>query len=142
MTNVPKKKALLAGTMMLSLLAAAFLIPVSAQESGEDDDRAGDKARDRAREKVRDEVREHRPDHPGNMTAFLGIGAAVETDENTMYRSHLRFGIAKANDAETDYVVKRGLITINDEGSPVRYQAIPDTWTIEVREDKSGFAAE
>ncbi|MGH9878581.1 MAG: hypothetical protein ACRD5H_13170 [Nitrososphaerales archaeon] len=142
MTNVPKKKALLAGMLMLSLIAAVSLIPASAQESGEDDDRARDKVRDRARDKVRDEVRDHRPDHPGNMTALLGIGGAVETDENTMYRSHLRFGIAKASDTETDYVVKRGLITINDEGSPVRYHAIPETWTIEVREDKSAFAAE
>jgi len=134
MINVPKKKALLAGMMMLSLLAAAFIIPASAQGNSEDDDRT--------RDKVREKVREHRPDIGRNMTALLGIGAAVDTDENTMYRSHLRFGIAKANDTETDYVVKRGLITINDEGSPVRYQAIPDTWTIDVREDKSAFAAQ
>jgi hypothetical protein len=138
MTNVPKKKALFAGMMVLSLIAATTLIPASAQESGEDDDRT----RDKVREKVRDQVREQRPDRAGNMTALLGTGAAVDTEENTMYRSHLRFGIAKVSDAETDYVVKRGLITINDEGSPVRYHAIPDTWTIEVREDKSAFAAE
>ncbi|HLE34701.1 MAG TPA: hypothetical protein VI698_02315 [Nitrososphaerales archaeon] len=137
-SNVPKKKVLLAGIMMLSLLVAAFIIPASAQESSEDDDRT----RDKVREKVRDQVREHRPDRAGNMTALLGIGAAVDTDENTMYRSHLRFGIAKVSDTETDYVVKRGLITINDEGSPVRYQAIPETWTIDVRDDKSAFAAE
>lgn len=137
-SNVPKKKALFAGMMVLSLIAATSLIPASAQESGEDDDRA----RDKVREKVRDQVREHRPDRAGNMTALLGIGAAVDTEENTMYRSHLRFGIAKVSDTETDYVVKRGLITINDEGSPVRYHAIPETWTIEVREDKSAFAAE
>ncbi len=136
--NVPKKKVLLAGMMMLSLLAAALIIPASAQGSGEDDDRA----REKVREKVRDKVREHRSDIGRNMTALLGIGAAVDTDENTMYKSHLKFGIAKASDTETDYVVVRGLITINDEGSPVRYQAIPETWTIDVREDKSAFAAE
>jgi len=139
MTNVPKKKVLLAGMLTLSLLAAAFVIPASAQESGEE------QTRDKVREKVRDKVREHRPDQARDGTMIIGIGAAIDTEENKMYRSHLRFGIANmaaANSADAEHKVIRGGIVINDEGSPVHYIAVADTWTIEVREDKSAFTAE
>ena len=106
--NVPKKKVLLAGIVMLSFLATVSLIPASAQERGTGE------------EQVREKVRpQERPDHTRNMTLVIGIGAAVDTEENMLYRSHFKFGIAKVSsstETDTDYQLKAGVIVINDEG--------------------------
>lgn len=126
-TNVSsKKKALLAGITMLLLVAASvsYAMPAMAQENGE-------------------EQQNERPQRQRAKTLAIGIGAAVDPDEDKMYRSHFKLGLQKASEeSETDFVVKRGIFVINDEGSPVRYPAIPETWEVEVREDHSAFNAE
>lgn len=114
---------LLAGTTMLLLLAATLTVgPAMAQE----DDR-GEK------EKARPDHKKHR-----NGTFVLGFGVAIEDDK--VYRSKLRLGLMKS-DVENTYAVKKGGIVINDERSPVRYEVIADTWTVEVREDGHAFIA-
>ncbi|MFQ5970385.1 MAG: hypothetical protein ACE5J2_07825 [Nitrososphaerales archaeon] len=116
------QKKLLTGMLLLLLIgAASFAGTVVAQESDEE-------------EKVRD--------HTRSKTFALGIGAAIETDDDHPYRSHFRLAIAKVAPEDTEYEVKRGVVVINDEGSPVRYHVIPETWEINVREDNSAFTAE
>lgn len=120
------RKALLAGTTMLLLLAATLaLSPAMAQENDTEKKVRPDKKPDKRALK--------------NGTFVTGFGAAVEDDE--AYRSHMRLALAKSDAASNNYEVKKGLVVINDKHSPVRYEVIPDTWTIEVREDNSAFSA-
>jgi hypothetical protein len=116
------EKMLLAGTMAV-LLLAALLGTAVAQE------------RDVVEEKVR-------PAETRNKILVVGVGVAVETDDNSPYRSQFRLAIAPVQGEDNEYEVKRGVVVINDEGSPVRYHVIPDTWEVKVREDNSAFTAE
>jgi hypothetical protein len=122
-TNSYRNKALIAGTLMLLLVATASLTPSLAQQPpGEEQTRTQQNAK----------------------TLAFGIGAAVDADEDTIYRSHFKFGLVKStSDSEdSDYEVRRGVVVINDEGSPVRYQAIPDTWNVEVDDNNDEFTAD
>ncbi len=118
------RKALLAGTTMLLLLAATLaLSPAMAQENDTE-------------KKVRPDKK---PDKRGleNGTFVTAFGAAVQEDE--AHRSHMHLALSKTDITSNNYGVKKGLVVINDKHSPVRYQVIPDTW--KVSEDNSAFSA-
>lgn len=118
------RKALLAGTTMLLLLAATLaLSPAMAQEN--------------------DTEKKVRPDKNPEKRALKngifasGFGAAVQEDE--AHRSHMHLALSKTDTASNNYQVKKGLVVINDKHSPVKYEVIPDTW--KVSEDNNAFSA-
>jgi len=70
-------------------------------------------------------------------TYISGFGAAVEIveeGEDEIYRSHMRLALSKSDTENAGYVVRKGVIVINDEGSPVRYPVKPDNWKVEIGE--------
>jgi len=134
--SIQKKKVLLAGTVMLLLFAATITLgPAMAQQNDDDFDK---KEKVRPHKERPDKERPHK-----NGTFAAGMGVAIE-ENGDAYRSHIKLVLAKSNtDADADdtaatdsaYAVRKGMIVINDEGSPVRYAVVADTWTIEFNED-------
>ena len=74
----------------------------------------------------------------------LGMGVAVEQPGGDPHRSRIGFlAIVNSTDEGSSQLsIRRGLIVINDEGSPVRYQMVPDTWHGIVHNNGKGFDAE
>jgi hypothetical protein len=132
MSTQKKKKVLLAGTAMLLLFAATLSFgPAMAQSNGDDLD-------EKERKKVRPQERPDKERPHRNGTFVMGMGAAIE-DNGDAYRSGMKLALAKnADDAaatDIEYTVRKGMVVINDEGSPVRYPVVADTWSIEFNED-------
>ncbi len=137
--NKQYKKALLAGTAMLLLFAATITVgPAMAQQNDDDFDK---------KEKVRPHKERPDKERPHKGTFAAGMGVAIE-DNGDAYRSHIKLALAKSNTdagadvgdtaaaaADSAYAVRKGMIVINDEGSPVRYPVVADTWAIEFNED-------
>ena len=123
------RQILAAGSATLLLFAATLaVIPAIAEEQD-------------TSEKVRP-VKE-RP-HRMPITVALGFGGAVEEDGNEIYRSHMRFAAVKSDDAahENDYIIKRGGLVIGDRDGPVKYEVVPDTWTLKIKGGDNAFSAE
>ncbi len=122
--SIHVSKVLLASTMMLLLfVAATFASTVVAQENEEIEGKVKQK-HIRDGEQIR---------HIRNGIFVGGVGAAVETDDVEAYRSAFRLTISEASSdtaTDVDYQVMKGGVMIKDEGSPVRYHAIPESWTV------------
>ncbi|GIU71134.1 MAG: hypothetical protein KatS3mg003_0613 [Candidatus Nitrosocaldaceae archaeon] len=77
-----------------------------------------------------------------NKVYGVGFGVAVD-DSNDAHRSKMLFALkVTSNDTDTEYEVKRGLLTIRFVHERDNYLAIADTWTVSVSEDKQTFHAE
>ncbi len=118
------QKILLAGAIVLLLLTASLAI-----NQAEAKDNAK-QSKLKAIKKINDK----------NKTFVLGGGIAIEQGEDKPYKSSMKLKFTESNTEDTGVTVKEGKIVINDEGSPVRYPVMADSWNIEL--DASGFSAD
>lgn len=102
------------GAAGLLLLATLAVMPALAQEQNQND-----------------QSRPHKERHQGPVTVASGVGAAVEVDEDGIYRSHLRLGMVKDNNTG-DIVVKRGALDIAYRNTGQKYEVVQDTWTVKI----------
>jgi len=125
------RQILAVGSATLLLFAATVaVIPAIAEEQN-------------TPEKVRPfKERQHERPH-GPITVALGVGGAIEDGGNEIYRSHIRIAAVKnQNTTETDYVIKRGVLDIGYNRGGHKYELVPDTWVVNIREGNNPFSAE
>ncbi|QLH09452.1 hypothetical protein [Candidatus Nitrosotenuis sp. DW1] len=140
------KKQTYAGLFALMLVAAVMTIPhaVADEEKSKDSERKLDKP-DR-KEAKHDE--KQRPDKQIRQTVVtgVGVGAAVDSD-GALHRSHYRIDLAASSVNSTGtnstdaYQVKKGQIFILEKGSRGTYKIIPETWRIDIGDNRSTFSA-
>ena len=70
-----------------------------------------------------------------------GAGVATDQESGENYRSGFRFLVQKVNGTENEYEVKRGLIAISIDGARVYYTIVPDSWNVNLSEDRLKFEA-
>jgi hypothetical protein len=115
-------KQMLAGVFMLMLTAAALSIP-------------------QAQAQERDETRvEPKPQRLKTTAIAIGAGAAIDATGD-LHRSHYRFALADSTSSDSDYKVKKGQMMIRDDRTRSFYKALPDTWRINLSDDRSSFSA-
>jgi hypothetical protein len=140
------KAVLAAGSTTLLLAAMLAVIPAVADERNTERARQAVDERD---DRVRPVERADRPiDRPHRaVTVATGLGGAIEAD--SMHRSHIHIAAVKSadtgrnsTDVNTDYNVERGLLIIGSRNSAQKFEIVPDTWSIDVREGSSAFSAE
>lgn len=78
-------------------------------------------------------------------TILTGVGGAVDSEDHG-HRSWFKIGMIPSSDTATDAAsneaqIKRGQFVIRDNDTREKYHVVPDTWSIDVRPDKSGFSA-
>ena len=81
--------------------------------------------------------------HVRPHTVLVGTGAAVSADEQG-WRSHFRMGIVSENqntDVAQELKIKQGTFVVGKKDGRHVFSVIPDTWTIEIRDDKTSFDA-
>jgi len=118
------QKILLASATMLLLVTATLAINQA-------------EAKDNAKEP---KLRAIKKINDTNKTFVLGGGIAIEQGEDKPYKSSMKLKFTESNTQDAGIRVKEGKIVINDEGSPVRYPVIADTWDIEL--NAGGFSAD
>ncbi len=141
-----------AGLFALMLVAAIVTIAhavADKEEKSRDSERKLDKLF--AKQEKRDE--KQRPDKQRQTVATgVGVGAAVDSD-GALHRSHYRIDLAitstnstgNTNSTVTNstdtYQVKKGQIFILEKGSRGTYKIIPETWRIDIGDNKPTFSA-
>jgi hypothetical protein len=132
-------KQLLAGVFMLMMVTAALTIPQAYAQEHSDDTRSdnkrsdGDRSDDRKADKVK---------QPKVRTVAVAIGAGAAIDESgDIHRSHFRFGLVNATSNDADFTVKKGQMVIRDDRTRGVYKVLPDTWKVNVSDDRSSFNA-
>ncbi|WKT58099.1 hypothetical protein QVH35_00780 [Candidatus Nitrosotenuis chungbukensis] len=140
----------------MMLVAAIVTIPhavADKEEKSRDSERKLDKA-DREDKKESKHDEKPRPAKPIRQTVStgVGVGAAVDIDGG-LHRSHYRVDLAitstnstgNTNSTVTNstdtYQVKKGQIFILEKGSRGTYKIIPETWRIDIGDNKSTFSA-
>jgi hypothetical protein len=119
-------KQLLAGMFMLMLTAAALGIPQAQAQAQERTD-------------VTHTI-EPKPIRVKTTAIAIGAGAAVDVT-GELHRSHYRFALADSTTTDSDYKVKKGQMMIRDDRTRNFYKALPETWKINVSDDRSSFSA-
>lgn len=117
-------KQLLAGIFMLMLTAAALSIPQAQAQERTDETRTA----------------EPKPIRVKTTAIAIGAGAAVDVT-GELHRSHYRFALADSNTTDSDYKVKKGQMMIRDDRTRNFYKALPETWKINVSDDRGSFSA-
>ncbi len=133
-------KQLLAGICMLMMVTAALTIPqVYAQQGRSDDTRLDDT---RSHDKRSDDDRKADNVKPRARTVAVAVGTGAAIDESgDIHRSHFRFGLVNSTSNDADFTVKKGQIVIRDDHTRGVYKMIPDTWKVNVSDDRSSFTA-
>jgi hypothetical protein len=122
------RQILAVGSATLLLFAAMVAaIPAIAQEQNTEQ---------------REQVRPVKERPHGPITVALGFGGAVEENGSEVYRSHIRIAAVKSDAEDADFTVKRGVLDIGYNRGGHKYEVVPDTWTVNIREDNSAFSAE
>ncbi len=122
---------------MLMMITAVLTIPqVYAERS--DDTRSNDKrSHDDESDRKADKVKQ-----PRVRTAAVAIGAGAAIDETgDTHRSHFRFGLVNSTSSDADFTVKKGQMVIRDDRTRGVYTVLPDTWIVNVSDDRSSFSA-
>jgi hypothetical protein len=117
-------KQLLAGVFMLMLTAAALGIPQAHAQERTDETR----------------TIEPKPIRVKTTAIAIGAGAAVDV-AGELHRSHYRFALADSTTTDSDYKVKKGQMMIRDDRTRNFYKALPETWKINVSDDRGSFSA-
>ncbi|MGI0004478.1 MAG: hypothetical protein ACREAX_04185 [Candidatus Nitrosotenuis sp.] len=108
---------------MLMLTAAALSIPQAQAERT-------------------DETRDIKPTPHRVKTVAIAIGAGAAVDiAGELHRSHYRFAFANSTSDDSDYKVKKGQMMIRDDRTRSFYKALPETWKINVSDDRNSFSA-
>jgi hypothetical protein len=75
---------------------------------------------------------------------YRGTGLAIEEPDGNLHKSKLGFiaVIESKEGASIHFNVRKGLLTINEQGKPVNYTMIAETWHGTVQGDGKSFKAE
>ncbi|MGQ0771457.1 MAG: hypothetical protein ACT4NT_01600 [Nitrososphaerota archaeon] len=134
-------KQMLAGVCMLMMVTAALTIPqVYAQQGRSDDTRSDDT---RSHDKRSDDDRKAdkvKPRAARTIAVAVGAGAAID-ESGDIHRSHFRFGLVNSTSNDADFTVKKGQMVIRDDRTRGVYKVLPDTWKVNVSDDRSSFNA-
>ena len=126
---------------MLMMVTAALTIPqVYAQQERSDDTRSNDKRSDdkKVDDKRSDKVKPSRVAR--TVAVSIGAGAAID-ESGDIHRSHYRFGLVNSTSGDADFTVKKGQMVIRDDHTRGVYKVLPDTWKVNVSDDRSSFTA-
>jgi len=121
--------------MLMMVTAALTISQAYAQQERSDDTRSNDKRSDDDRKA--DKVK---PRAARTVAVTIGAGAAID-ESGDIHRSHFRFGLVNSTSGDADFTVKKGQMVIRDDRTRGVYKVLPDTWKVNVSDDRSSFTA-